>query len=50
MTAGVPGIRAAVTCPDHPDLELVPLPGGAARGMCPADGTTYQMETPEVTP
>lgn len=40
--------RPAVMCPDHPGRALVPLPGGAARGICPADGASYQMDTPEV--
>lgn len=49
MTAIVPPrIRPAVMCPDHPDCELLPV-GTAARGTCPADYRTYQMETPEVT-
>lgn len=41
--------RPAAMCPHHPHLELIPCPGGAAKGMCPADSRTYQMETPEVT-
>lgn len=48
-TLAIPRIRPAVMCPDHPDLELIPCPGGAARGMCPADYRAYQMEAPEVT-
>jgi hypothetical protein len=35
-------------CPDHPGSELVPA-GTGARGICPLDGTAYQMQTPEVT-
>jgi len=37
----------ACPCPDHPHLSLIPV-GGGARGICPGDGRTYQMETPEV--
>jgi hypothetical protein len=37
-----------VRCPDHPGRELSPLPGGGARGICPVDGASYQMDTPEV--
>ena len=48
MTAPALRIRAAVSCPVHPDRELAPV-GGGARGICPADGASYQMETPEVT-
>jgi hypothetical protein len=46
MTAPALRVRAAVTCPAHPEAELIP---GGARGICPVDGTSYQMETPEVT-
>lgn len=49
MTAVAVRVRPAVFCPDHPHLELIPCPGGAARGMCPADSRTYQMEPPEVS-
>jgi hypothetical protein len=48
MTAPALRIRAAVSCPVHRDRELAPV-GGGARGICPVDGTSYQMETPEVT-
>lgn len=41
-------MRAACMCPAHPDCELV-APGGAARGICPTDGRSYQLEAPEVT-
>jgi hypothetical protein len=47
MTPPALRIRAAVSCPVHPDRELTPV-GGGARGICPVDGTSYQMETPEV--
>jgi hypothetical protein len=40
--------RPDICCPDHPDRALIPAGGGAARGMCPADGRTYQLDTPEV--
>ncbi len=40
--------RPACPCPDHPGRDLLPLPGGAARGMCPVDGRSYQYGTPEV--
>lgn len=40
--------RPAVPCPAHPAHDLQPLPGGAARGICPATGREYQMDTPEV--
>jgi hypothetical protein len=40
----------ACPCPDHPGRVLQPLPGGGARGTCPADGRTYQMTPPEVKP
>jgi hypothetical protein len=50
MTAvALPRARPAAFCPDHPYTELIPCPGGAARGMCPVDCRTHQMETPEVT-
>jgi hypothetical protein len=39
-------MRPASCCPVHPALELVPLADGA-RGLCPADGRSWQMETPE---
>ncbi len=42
-------LRPVVECPDHPGQELSPLPGGAARGICPVDGRSYQMDVPEVT-
>ena len=48
MTSPVLRVRAAVTCPVHRDRELIPV-GGGARGICPVDGTSYQMDTPEVT-
>lgn len=48
MTAPALRIRASVTCPVHPDSELVPV-GTGARGICPLDGASYQMETPEVS-
>jgi hypothetical protein len=40
--------RPVCTCPDHPGRVLLPLPGGAARGMCPVDGRSYQLDTPDV--
>ena len=40
--------RPACRCPDHPGEWLLPLPGGAARGLCPADGRSWQLGTPEV--
>jgi len=48
MTTSALRIRAAVACPVHPDRELAPV-GGGARGICPADGATHQMDAPEVT-
>lgn len=45
--AGRP-LRPACPCPDHPGRVLLPLPGGAARGMCPTDGRSYQYGTPGV--
>jgi hypothetical protein len=45
----VPRVRPACMCPVHPDCELIAPGGGAARGICPADGHSYQIETPEVT-
>lgn len=48
MTAPALRIRASVTCPVHRDCELIPV-GGGARGICPLDGASYQMETPEVS-
>ncbi len=36
-----------VACPDHPGEVLCPLPGGGARGTCPVDGASYQMDAPE---
>lgn len=48
MTAPALRVRAAVTCPAHPEAELIPV-GGGARGICPEDGTSYQMTTPEVS-
>lgn len=47
MTTPALRIRASVTCPVHRDRELIPV-GGGARGICPADGATHQMDTPEV--
>jgi hypothetical protein len=41
-------VRPACPCPVHPHHDLLPLPGGAARGMCPVDGAGHQMDTPEV--
>lgn len=41
-------LRPACPCPDHPRRALLPLPGGAARGICPVDGRSYQLDTPEV--
>jgi hypothetical protein len=41
-----PRIRPPSYCPRHQHLELIPV-GGAARGICPADGATHQMEAPE---
>jgi len=41
-------LRAACPCPDHPGRDLLPMGGGAARGLCPADGRSYQLDTPEV--
>jgi len=41
-------LRAACPCPDHPRRDLLPLGGGAARGICPVDGRSYQFDTPEV--
>lgn len=40
-------IRPAAMCPVHPDCELIAV-GGGARGVCPADGATHQVSTPEV--
>ena len=48
MTAALLLARPACYCPDHPDLKLIPV-GGGAKGICPADGATHQIETPEVT-
>jgi hypothetical protein len=48
MTAPALRIRAAVSCPVHPDRELTPV-GGGARGICPEDGATHQLDAPEVT-
>jgi hypothetical protein len=36
--------RPVVQCPDHPGQVLCPLAGGAARGTCPVDGRSYQMD------
>ncbi len=52
---GMPGSRPyvwrrqdpVVRCPDHPGRELSPLPGGGARGICPVDGASHQMDAPE---
>lgn len=41
-------VRPPAMCPDHPQAELIPV-GGGARGICPSNGTSYQIETPEVT-
>jgi hypothetical protein len=41
--------RPASPCPDHPGAELVPFPGGGARGTCPIDQRSHQMYPPEVT-
>lgn len=43
-------LRPPCPCPDHPGEFLIPLPGGGARGTCPADSRSYQMTTPEVKP
>jgi hypothetical protein len=43
-------LRPACPCPDHPGRNLLPLGGGAARGMCPVDGRSYQLYPPEVAP
>jgi hypothetical protein len=43
-------LRPACPCPDHPGRNLLPLGGGAARGMCPVDGRSYQLYPPEVSP
>jgi hypothetical protein len=40
-------IRPASYCPDHP-ARVLTVPGGAARGICPVDGRSYQLDTPEV--
>jgi len=51
MPAGRPYVRRrqgpTVGCPDHPGRVLSPLPGGGARGICPVDGASYQMDAPE---
>ncbi len=49
MSPAITRIRPAVMCPDYPDLELIPCPGGAAKGMCPVDGASHQMEPPKAT-
>jgi hypothetical protein len=36
--------RLAVKCPDHPGQALCLVAGSAARGTCPVDGRSYQME------
>lgn len=41
------GARPAVKCPDHPGEVLCPVAGGAARGTCPVDGRSYQMDRAE---
>lgn len=45
---GARPLRPACPCPDHPRRDLLPMGGGAARGMCPVDGRSYQLDTPEV--
>jgi len=47
MSAPILAIPAC-PCPDHPHRSLIPV-GGGARGICPADGRTYQMQAPEVS-
>lgn len=43
-----PGAAGPVfACPRHPGTVLVPFPGGAARGLCPVDGASHQLEPPE---
>jgi len=46
--AGGRPLRAACPCPEHPGRMLLPLGGAAARGMCPADGRSDQLDPPEV--
>ena len=51
IPAGRPYVRRrqgpTVWCPDHPGRVLSPLPGGGARGICPVDEASYQMDAPE---
>jgi hypothetical protein len=48
VTTVTTAVRPACPCPDHPDQVLQPLPGGGARGTCPLNGRSYQMEPVEV--
>src|SRR6266487_858424 len=51
MPAGRPYVwrrqGPVVARPDHPGQVLCALPGGGARGICPVDGASYQMDAPE---